>query len=529
MYQERYYQREAHDAIFYYYAKGSCGNPVVVMPTASGKSWVIGLFIRTVMQRWPRQRVLVVTHVKELIEQNAEKLKLLWPEAPMGIFSAGLGQRDTHFPIIYGGVASMVNCIDKFGWRDLMLVDEAHLISPKDGTQYQEIIAKLRLVNPNMKVIGFTATPFRMGSGMISDGPIFTDVCYDLSAYDAFNRLVNEGYLCKLIPKKTHTELDVSQVKITDGDFNKDQLQAAVDKDHLTVNACNEIIDLGFDRDAWLIFASGIEHANHIAEYLQSCGIESASVHSKMPQSEADQNITDFKAGKLRAIVNYGKLTTGFDYPAIDLIGMLRPTTSTVLWVQMLGRGLRVCEGKENCLVPDFAGNTPRLGPINDPMIPRKRGKGAPGAPPVRICPECGMYNHARSTECGSCGYVFPTSLKIQATANTDALIRVDEPPVVVAYNVNRVVYSRKQKNGHPPMIRVQYFCGLQMFSEYICLEHHGYAGKKARDWWQVRAGTSSAPPTVDAALNYIKMLREPKMIKVWQNRKYPEVLGYEY
>lgn len=531
LYVDRYYQTEAVDSVFHYYAKGGIGNPVIAMPTATGKSWVIARFVKLVLERWPRQRIICLTHVKELIEQNASKLRELWPSVPLGIYSAGLDQRDYLSPVIYGGVASVANCIDKFGWRDLMLVDEAHLISPKDDTNYQYVIKRLRLINPNMKVIGLTATPYRTGSGMISDGPIFTDVCYDLTQYDAFNKLIREGYLAPLIPKKTGTELDVSKVKITAGDFNQGQLQNAVDHDQITYQACKEIVDQGFDRQAWLIFAAGIEHGNHIVNTLQSMGIECAAVHSKMPTQLADKNIADFRSGHLRAVVNYGKLTTGFDYPAIDLIGMLRPTMSTVLWVQMLGRGMRPSHEtmKENCLVLDFAKNTLRLGPVNDPVIPRKRMKGAPGVAPVRICPECGMYNHARSTECGSCGFLFANLPKIVVTAGTEALLRVDEPPMVVNHQVQRVVYSRKQKPGGKPMIKVQYFCGLQMFSEYICFEHGGFATKKAHDWWRTRAGTSQAPPTTDEALSYVTRLREPKTIRVWQNKKYPEVMGYEY
>lgn len=531
MYSERYYQTEAVDSIFHYYAKGNSGNPVIVMPTATGKSYVIARFVKYVIERWPRQRIICLTHVKELIRQNSEKLLELWPNAPLGIFSAGLDERDTKQPIIYGGVASVVNCVESFGWRDLMLVDEAHLISPKDGTNYQDVIKRLRIINPNMKVVGWTATPYRMGCGLISDGPIFTDICYDISQYDQFNRLIREGYLSPLIPKKTGIELDVSKVKTTAGDFNQGQLQAAVDHDQITYQACKEICDQGFDRQAWLLFASGIEHAEHIAATLQSMGIEVLCVHSKMPMKQADKNIAEFKAGNLRAVVNYGKLTTGFDYPAIDLIGMLRPTMSTSLWVQMLGRGTRPSPEthKENCLVLDFAKNTPRLGPINDPVIPRKRIKGAPGVAPIRICPECGMYNHARSTECGSCGFVFAMLPKITVTAGTDVLIRVDEPPVVVNHQVQRTLYSRKQKPGGKPMIKVQYFCGLMMFSEYICFEHGGFATRKAHEWWRNRAGTAQAPPTTDEALKYVTALREPKSIRVWQNKKYPEVMGYEY
>jgi DNA repair protein RadD len=531
MYTPRPYQNDAVAAIFAYYAKGGVGNPVVAMPTATGKSLVIAEFIKFVIQRWPRQRIILLTHVKELIKQNAEKLREQWPQVPLGIFSAGLNQRDVNFPVVYGGVASVVNCVELFGWRDLMLVDEGHLISPKEDTNYQEIIKRLRAINPAMKVIAFTATPYRTGQGMISDGPIFTDVCFDLCSFKEFNKLIADGYLVAPIPKSTTTELDTSKVKITAGEFNKGDLQKAVDIDSVTYAACREIVEEGFDRKCWLIFASGVKHAEHVASCLSSMGIDVTCIHSKLSDKECDRRYEDWKAGKYKAIVNYGKLTTGVDHPPIDLIAVLRPTMSTVLWVQMLGRGTRPSPAtlKENCLVLDFARNTIRLGPINDPVIPRKRVKGeVPGVAPVRICPQCGVYNHARSTECSQCGFVFPKIEKLFHTAGTDELIRRDEP-VVNNFDVQRIVYNRHQKMGKPPMIKVSYFCGLHLFSEWICFEHGGYATMKAHAWWKARTGLKAAPPSTDEALKFVSQLRVPRRIRVWSNKKYPEVLGYEY
>lgn len=525
------HQTAAVESIFAYYAKGGSGNPVVAMPTATGKSIVIADFIKLVLHRWPRQRIICLTHVKELIEQNAEKLLTQWPTAPLGIFSAGLNRRDVHFPIIYGGVASVVNCVEQFGWRDLMLVDEAHLISHLEDSNYQDVIKRLRVINPAMKVIGFTATPYRMGQGLITDGPIFSDCCYDITSFKEFNKLIVDGYLSPLYPKPMHTEFDVSKVKITAGEFNQGELQKVVDVDATTIAACEEILEEGFDRKAWLVFASGIEHAEHVSDYLASKGVDIAAVHSKMPGELANQRIKDFRSGKLRGIVNYGKLTTGFDYPAIDLIAVLRPTLSTSLWVQMLGRGTRTSPAtfKEHCLVLDFARNTERLGPINDPVIPRKRKKGdAPGVAPVRICPQCGVYNHARSVVCEACGFVFPKIEKIfGASSNLDLIKR--EEPIIVNCDVQRVIYNRHQKHDKPPMIKVSYFCGLMMYSEWLCFEHTGFAQKKARDWWRARTGLFVAPPTTEEALKCVSQLPVPKRIRVSVNKKYPEILSAEF
>ena len=527
----RPYQEEAVNASIQYFIDGAVGNPVIAMPTGTGKSLVIAGLVQRVMTNWPGQRMMILTHVKELIEQNAQKMVQLWPSAPMGVYSAGLNQRDTLMPIIFGGAASVVNCVPQFGRRDLLLIDECHLLSPKADTTYQHIIAQLKELNPYLKVIGLSATPYRLGQGMITDGGVFTDICCDMTGVEAFNRFIAEGYLVPLIPQRTSTELDVSDVGSNGGDFAQAALQAAVDKRDVTYKALVEMCDKASERQAWLIFASGTEHAEHVAEMLNSFGVSTAAVHSKMSSKERDNRIRDFKSGKLRCLVNNNVLTTGFDHPPLDFIGMLRPTMSPGLWVQMLGRGTRPSPetGKENCLVLDFAGNTRRLGPINDPKIPRKKGKGG-GDAPVRICEACGTYNHAAARFCSFCGEEFTFQTKIVAQAGTEELIRSDIP-VIEYFDVSQVYYYLHEKAGSPPSIRVAYHCsgGMQKFDEWVCLEHSGFAGKKARDWWRQRFPGDYVPTTTAEGLRLITQLRVPHRIKVWINKKHPEVLNYEY
>jgi DNA repair protein RadD len=538
-FEERWYQSEAEQSIFDYFEGGGRGNPVVAMPTGTGKSVVIANFLRRVYRSWPGQRVMMLTHVKELIEQNAAKLRQVWATAPLGIYSAGLKSRDLMLPITFGGVASVKNVIRQFGHIDLLLIDECHLLGPNDDTMYQLIIAELLAMNPWLKVIGFTATPFRMKQGMITDGGIFTDVCYDLTSYESFNRLIAEGYISPLIPKRTNIEIDVSNVGLIGSEFNNKALNAATDKDEITWAACKEMVELGHNRASWLTFASGVENAEHVAEQLQSFGIVAAASHSKLPAKENDARVEAFKRGEIRCLVNMGKYTTGFDHPPIDLIGMLRATMSPGLWVQMLGRGTRPFGGdhwfprKLNCLVLDFAGNTRRLGPINDPVIPRKPGKGG-GDAPVRICDVCGAYNHAKVRFCCNCGNEFHFESKLVRNAGTEELLRSDAP-IVEYFPVSRVLYNLHEKRNRetgellsPPSIKVSYICGIRMFDEWICIEHGGMAGKKAREWWRQRMGTEP-PVTTYEALMQVQQSRVPSKVRVHVNKKYPEVLGYEF
>lgn len=523
--QERWYQTQAEQSIYDYFAHKQ-GNPVLALPTASGKAVVIAKFIKNLLQKWPNQRIVIATHVKELVQQDYNKIIDAWPDAPAGIYSAGLKQRDIVAPVIFGNIQSMAKKAKLFGHRDLLIVDECHLISGKDNSNYGRFINGLKAINPTLKVIGFSATHWRMGHGFISDGPIFTDVCYDLTTIESFQRLISEGFLSLLIPKKTSTVLDVSKIKIKNGEYDLKQQEEEFDRDPITYAACQEIIKEGYDRKSWLIFASGIKHAKHIAAMMQSLGVDARAVHSKMDDSERDEIIADFKAYKLHCVVNYGVLTTGFDHPGLDLIAVLRATTSSSLWVQMLGRGMRpsLDTGKVNCLVLDFAGNTLRLGPINDPVIPKKKGQ-KPGVAPVRICEECGTYNHARSTVCINCGTVFEFNSKLTHNASTAALIKTEDDAVVQAFNVRNVIYNRYEKRGSPAMIRVDYWSDLQQFSEYICFEHSGFAAKKARDWW--RSVLPGEPPvTTDQALLHLSQAKMPRQIMVHTNTKFPQVIA---
>jgi len=177
----RWYQTEALDAVYNFFMTHKEGNPLIGLPTGTGKSVLPALFINRVLRQWPTQRFLLITHVKELIAQNAEKMLDVWPEAPLGIYSAGLKSKDTAHPIVFGGIQSMIRNAPAFGHRDIIFVDEAHLVSAEESGQYQTFFALMKLINPNVRIIGMSATLYRMGMGMITDNGLFTHIVYDLT------------------------------------------------------------------------------------------------------------------------------------------------------------------------------------------------------------------------------------------------------------------------------------------------------------------------------------------------------------
>jgi superfamily II DNA or RNA helicase len=937
---DRQFQTEAVESIWRYFRTKS-GNPIVAIPTGAGKSIVIARFLQSVFAIYPHQKVLILTHRKELIQQNYEKLLAVWPFAPAGIYSDGLGQKVYNRAITFAGVASVYRRPEIFGRVDLVIIDEAHLVSPHDNTMYQTFLKALYKVNPYLKIIGLTATPWRLGHGLLTDPivksnrteepSIFSDFCFDITGIEAFNRLIREGFLVPLVPKRTDTLLSVDGVHMRGGEFIEKELQTAVDKEEVTYAALKEALELGAKRRKWLIFATGIEHADHITDMLHMLGVSAGVVHSR--SEDRDGTIAAFKAGQFRAIVNANVLcldeeteiltsdgfvgidemsyehkiaawkkdggieftnpefivrrnrkpeekmvtfgkgmaanirvtgnhrtvyrtydnrievksasecvgraltipsngvcepqpyflpqptmsdslrkakirensynyrragmtyedakaqaieridaryslryknphelnedecrfvgfwlgdgcisggrcvigqseryldniewfrqvlkgtgfhyteqrkpiaqhsithsidfciargtgsgsqqvkgyfsvepyldkkgnaylfhlskkqlecllegfwradgnhhsggnsryvvgtqfslynilqavcsmrgiravltkikrpkswpehykdqwrlgwsnisnwayvknsivqeteykkervwcvtsstsflicrrkgkvfvtgnTTGFDDPKIDMIICLRPTASTVLWVQMMGRGTRpvfapgydltveherlaaIAAGpKQNCLVLDYAGNTKRLGPINDPVIPRRKGQGG-GMAPIKCCDVCHTWVHASLRFCdgllsdGSvCGHEFKFETKLNLSAGTDELIKGDMP-IVEVIKVDHITIGEHKKLGRPNMVKLTYYCGLNRYNEFICPEHEDFAKRQAIRWWRARS-KDPLPATTPELLEVIDRVPHATHLRVWINKEFPEILAH--
>jgi DNA repair protein RadD len=557
MLNDRYYQSDAVVSVWNYFREGNTGNPIVAMPTGTGKSVVIARFLQSVYQVYPGQRIMLLTHVKELIQQNYEKLLMVWPFAPIGLYSAGLKRKDLGKPITFAGIQSVWKLATLFGHVDLILIDEVHLVPPGEVGMYRTFIAALRAINPHLKLIGLTATQWRLGQGKITDPiedrngnitePIFTDVCYDITGVEAFNRLIAEGYLMPLRAKKLQPLLEADGVHMRGGEFIESELQDFVDQhDELTWQALKEARDVAEleGRRSWLVFCTGNKHADTVGAMLDELGVSNAVVHTG--RGGRDQAITWHKAGSVTAVVNNNVLTTGYDNPLVDLIVVLRQTASAVLWVQMLGRGTRpvyapgfnldtldgrlgaiAAGGKRDCRVLDYAGNTRRLGPINDPVVPRRKGKGSADAP-VKECPRCDEWIHASLRDCPYCAYHFEFDTKLKGEASTVKLVRGDDP-IVEVFKVDHVTASIHNKVGKPPSLRLTYYSGIRhMFSDFIMPEHEGFARRKSEALWREmdQLGAGLLPATTDQALAEVGRLVMPTHLRVWINKQHPEILA---
>lgn len=514
--EDRPYQIEAENSVFDYWEQGG-GNPLAEMATGTGKSVVIGRIAKRLLTDYEGVRVLILTHVRELVSQNAQALLRVWPGAPIGINSAGLGKRDRYSPILFASVQSVFNMGDQLGPRDVVMVDECDRI-PADGEgMYRTLLDKLRVERPDLRVCGFTATPYRLDYGRIDEGKgrLFdkTVYCYDLA------KAVQDGYLSPLKAKATKSEIDVSGVKRRGGEFVAGSLEEAADKDEIIKAAVEETIALGADRLGWLMFCSGVKHAEHVCTALRERGISAATITHKTPSGERDRIFKAFKAQQIKALTGMDVFTTGFDAPHVDLIGLLRPTLSTRLYVQMLGRGTRLCGGKSDCLVLDFAGNVRRHGPVDDVEVKTNKKKDGekpektePDTVRAKICPvhSCHTYNSISAPICVACGFVWPKDSppKHDATADTAPVMKRDVSKWTMLTDTK---LDRWQKfgEGKDSMV-VDYEHARGSYRQWICWEHTGFARERAEFWWITLGGQRPPPATINEALQRASELHMP-------------------
>jgi len=515
----RPYQSEAIASIFDWFAAGHDA-PLVVLPTGAGKSFVLAEFIRQAITSYPDTRILVVTHVKELVEQDAAAIRRVWPHASVGIYSAGLGLRQFK-PITVTSIQSIYKRESFYGRFDLIIVDEAHLIPHASTGMYRKLLEKSAQANPDVKLIGLTATPYRLDSGVLhqGEGAMFDGISYEANVAD----LITAGYLCPLTAQHG-ANVDLSGVRMVGGEFNLGQLGERMAAMELVQHHADLIIERCANRNAWLIFCVTVQHASAISAALKVRGIPAAYVSGETPNDERDQIIGDFKTGRLRALVNCNILTTGFDHPATDAVVMLRPTMSPGLYVQMVGRGLRLHESKTNCLVLDFGGNVRRHGFIDAVEPPRKGKKSEAQEAPVKECPECHRLV-AISLHVCECGHEFEIAPRTnEKEAHVGVMLAAQVAPTEL--DVMRVYYGRHIGKSGVPTLRVDYQCGLRTVTEYVCIEHTGYARTKAIAWWGQRSENpfEQAPSTVDQAVLEAAYLRKPARLLVSFASKYPEI-----
>jgi len=442
------------------------------------------------------------------VQQNARKYSELTGEA-VGIVNAALGLKVIR-KVTFASIQSIYR--DNTNW-DLIIIDEVHSFSGKPESMYGKLLER----NSATRMIGLTATPYRMDNGsLIGPKTLFTDIAYEIS----IKHLIDRGFLAPLISLPAKEQINTSNIPIRGFDYASDVMEKEALK--MAEPHATDILARTKDRKHILIFCSGVAHAEAMATLL-GCDC----VHGGLANFERDRIIERFKRGESRYLTNCEILNTGFDFPAIDCIVLLRATRSTGLYVQMIGRGSRIAPEKANCKVLDYAGNIERHGPVDCIEVqPNKKKDERFSVPPLKSCDECGCVVNIRVMVCPNCNAPFPIKSNLTEAPST-APILSKATQTVRCVDMHVSSYESKKKPGTPLMLKVEYVLDMgERFSEYLCFSHQNYAAVIARKRWPILGGDEPSPTSTAAAFNRKhELIRPDKMIvqrdgKFWRVKK---------
>jgi len=511
-------------------------NPLVCLPTGSGKGYCITKLAHTFQEQG--RDVTVFVHTQELITQLAQTYERI-SGLKAAIFSASLGEKNVG-PVTFAQIQSAHRCPGLFSSSQICIVDECDRHGLDTDSMYSSLFATLRNIQPNLRVIGFTATPYRLGTGLVyGPGQPFDSMVYDANVGD----LIKEGYLCQLRTKQG-TAPDLSGVHVRAGEYVSGELELAM-SDRLTIEAgVSEIIRWGQDRHSWLLFCSGVKHALAVQACLKARGVDGAVVTGETSPNDRNSYITGFKEGSIRCLINCMVLTVGFDAPNVDLIAMLRPTMSAGLYMQILGRGLRKHTSKCDTLVLDLSGNIERHGPIdtlNDRIEKKSRVAGA-GVAPVKACPECCELIHASVMKCPSCGYIWTRDLAKHGTVASHLSVLSELTTVPVTKK--RLGVNSPSDRSRKQTLKVEYFTEGDIVNpiatEFISLDTtaNPFAYSQGVKWLRDTPGLAEAGLVIDGdkvlgkgvhlktvldVVPFVKNLPTPKAIKTMPNSNNPK------
>lgn len=410
----RDYQKKAISDLWKCIKKHPNCNPLIVLPTGAGKSHVISNLIEMTKKKFPHLRVVVVTHRKELILQNSTKFA-----TNVGLYGAGIGKKETEQDIVLAQLQSIAKKAEQLGHRDWLIIDEAHKVPgfsesiPKEeqvGTnnksQYATLIKTLRSRNPKLRVIGLTATPERSGMQCLAGkhepyGRVFTHIAHETKV----STLLSGGYLSRLVFPKTASEIDLTDIRKSAGEYNQKDLAERAFK--ITSQALEETMERARDRNHWLVFCVNKEHCAYVEKWLEGRGVQSKVITESTHATDRKQWIEDFKNKNIRCLVSCDLFTEGFDAPLVDCLIILRATMVRSRYVQIMGRGMRIAEGKKDCLCLDYATNVERFGLVEQDFnwgYGKDKVK-SKGEAPVRVCSNCEIIVPAMQRKCEYCGH----------------------------------------------------------------------------------------------------------------------------
>mgnify|MGYP001565300487 CR=1 FL=1 len=515
---------------------------------SAGKTLLFSKVVQRLLAVNPSFRALILTDREILVHQTREKLLRCAPELTLdiGIVCASVSNTKTlHKRVTIASRQSLIGQLLHFEPVNLIIVDEAHLmampnendVEPPD--QFGLIIKTLRGYNPKTRLLGVTATPYRLEDGYIygshnSPGcrPYFDDVHYKITT----GELLRDGFLAPLTGK-TIVSADLTErlntVPLAGGDYNLGLLSDVMVQCRHVQSAVDAWMEHGSNRKKTIAFCVTIEHAEKLAAAFNADGIPAIAIHSEQDDLTGYANMEALKRGGGKIFCSVAKLTTGMDVPDIDCILLTRLTRSPALYKQMIGRGLRLAEGKADCLVLDLVGNNAEHGTDLDRLNVRWRRREGKNSDSIKFCPQCGVDVHPAVRICPDCGYEWPRG--DFEDAEKPELVDVEygtSPPVDVAIQDMYVSIHKSKKTGKR-LLKIR-LAPEYTFKEpciYLCFPDDGYTGyavEKGMDIWRTLTGNMDYPSSAEAALERADEMARPNSVVVDYNGQYPEVKKIE-
>ena len=351
----RPYQTEALEAVLSSEAKG-INKQLIVLPTGAGKTVI---FSHLPIIRKESTPMLVIAHRAELLHQAKNKIQQMNPDLIVEIEQAEniAGKVD----VVVASVPTMGRAnsdrIEKFpkDYFKTIIIDEAHHAA---APTYRRIVDYFQ---PNL-ILGVTATPQRSDSTRLID--VFQEIVY----YKTIEDLIKQGWLTRLVGYRIKTETDLTEIEVSDGDFVQSQLQDAVNNPNRNASIVAAYQQICQERKT-LVFAAGVQHAKDLALSFTKNSIVTEIILGETPDEERSTILQKFRNNEIKVLINVGVLTEGFDEPSVQAIILARPTKSTLLYTQVVGRGTRLDEGKDNCLIIDISDTTKGKKPIGLPTL----------------------------------------------------------------------------------------------------------------------------------------------------------------
>ena len=487
--QPRPYQSDCLDAIIQ--AIPDQKHILIMAATGAGKTIVFCLLIKRLLTEWPHIKIGILAHRRELIMQAQDKLLKTWPEAPIGIACSSTGEVvDLDKPVVIGSVQTLSRRVEETSPFDLIIVDEAHRIPPiNKKSQYQQWLAHMKRYNSEVRILGFTATPYRLSHGYIygnvkrpDNDNLFDSLNYRIGISD----LQRDGYLCQYRAKEAkNISSDLSKVKVA-GDFNISELSDVMSRTEHVGSAVNAVEKYAAGRRNIVVFCVTISHAEKIVDAFRAAGQVAAAVHSKMPMAQRDMTLREFESGRIRILANVGVLTEGWDSPAVDCILMCRPTKSAALYVQMCGRGLRPHPDKKDVLILDLANNCSTHGDPDKPRIPIPGRAGKTDAI-LKVCPNCFELIPVSSKECRACGYCYPVEVREQNGQVEMASVQWTKAPAPIVVDVVEADFAYYISKAGNEMMRIKLTCQSDHFIQPLWVnEFFDFAGNN--EWAMLKA-----------------------------------------